>query len=390
MVSKALRGMPEIQETMLHTGQHYDLQMSQVFFAELDIPAPAYDLGIGSGTHGRQTGRMLEEIEKVLLAEKPDWVLVYGDTNSTLAGALAAAKLNIPVAHVEAGLRSFNRRMPEEVNRVLTDHVSTLLFAPTALAMANLAREGIDHDGTLLVGDVMYDAALYYGSLASRQSTVLEQLNIRPKEYVLATIHRAENTDSDARLQTILTGLSKIALDIPVVFPLHPRTRSAMLVAVGAATNGIRFVEPVSYLDMAMLEKNSRVIITDSGGIQKEAFFFSVPCITVRDETEWNELVEMGWNRLAPPTNPANLATAFKLALAQTPRSTHNPYGDGHSAERIVNHLLDWGRKPIPSSRVVLKPAVSSVHVNLTACGDRETVATFDFTNSRLSTGKTT
>jgi len=362
MVSKALRCTPEIEETIVHTGQHYDRNMSQVFFAELDIPAPAYDLGIGSGTHGRQTGRMLEEIEKILLQEKPDWVVVYGDTNSTLAGALAAAKLNIPLAHVEAGLRSFNRKMPEEKNRVLTDHVSDLLFAPTSSALANLAREGIDHSGALLVGDVMYDASLYYGDKASRQSRVLEQLDIRPRQYILATVHRAENTNCEDRLRTILTSLRGVSRDIPVVFPIHPRTHKAMLKAEGctALANGIQFTEPVSYLDMAMLEKNARVIVTDSGGIQKEAFFFCVPCITLRGETEWQELIDMGWNRLAPPTDPANLESALKLALVETPTSTGNPYGDGHSAERIVRHLLEWGsHKAASSSWVVPEPAVS-------------------------------
>jgi UDP-GlcNAc3NAcA epimerase len=362
MVSRALRCRPEIEESIVHTGQHYDRNMSQVFFAELDIPAPAYELGIGSGTHGSQTGRMLEEIEKVLLQERPDWVVVYGDTNSTLAGALAAAKLNIPLAHVEAGLRSFNRTMPEEKNRVLTDHVSDLLFAPTSLALANLAREGLDHSGALLVGDVMYDAALYYGDRAGRQSRVLEQLKIRPGQYILATVHRAENTNSEERLRTILTGLRRISHDIPVVFPIHPRTQKAMLEAEGCTdlANGIQFTEPVSYLDMAMLEKNARAIVTDSGGMQKEAFFFCVPCITLRGETEWQELIDMGWNRLAPPTDPANLQSALELALVKTPTSTGNPYGDGHSAERIVNHLLEWGpHKPASSSCVVPEPAVS-------------------------------
>lgn len=362
MVSKALRSRPEIEESIVHTGQHYDRNMSQVFFAELDIPAPAYELGIGSGTHGSQTGRMLEEIEKVLLQEKPDWVVVYGDTNSTLAGALAAAKLNIPVAHVEAGLRSFNRKMPEETNRVLTDHVSDLLFAPTSSALANLAREGIDHSGALLVGDVMYDAALYYGDRAGRQSRVLEQLKIRSGQYILATVHRAENTNSEDRLRTILTSLRRVSHDIPVVFPIHPRTQKAMVEAEGciALANGIQFTEPVSYLDMAMLEKNARVVVTDSGGIQKEAFFFRVPCITLRGETEWQELIDLGWNRLAPPTDPASLESALELALAKTPTSTSNPYGDGHSAERIVRHLLEWGpHKAASSSCVVPEPAVS-------------------------------
>ena len=361
MVSKALRSTPEIEETIVHTGQHYDRNMSQVFFAELDIPAPAYDLGIGSGTHGSQTGRMLEEIENVLLQEKPDWVVVYGDTNSTLAGALAAAKLNIPLAHVEAGLRSFNRKMPEEKNRVVTDHVSDLLFAPTSSALANLAREGIDHSGALLVGDVMYDAALYYGDRASRQSKVLEQLNLRPGQYILATVHRAENTNSEGRLRIILSSLRRVSHELPVVFPIHPRTQKAMLKAEGcsALANGIQFTEPVSYLDMAMLEKNARVIVTDSGGIQKEAFFFCVPCITLRGETEWQELIDMGWNRLAPPTDQVNLESALKLALGETPTRTRNPYGDGHSAERIVRHLLEWGsHKAASSSCIVPEPAV--------------------------------
>lgn len=343
IVSKALRSIPDISEILVHTGQHYDDNLSQVFFAELGIPDPVYNLGVGSGTHGSQTGRMLEGIEKVLLEERPDWVLVYGDTNSTLAGALAASKLHVSVAHVEAGLRSFNRKMPEEINRVLTDHVSDLLFAPTNLAVKNLLREGIGDDRSQLVGDVMYDAALCYGTLAERHSSILDRLNLRPKDYILATVHRAENTDSQDRLRAIVAGLSRATIAMPVVFPIHPRTWNVLAKEQGLVrvTDGIQFIDPVGYLDMTMLERNARLIVTDSGGVQKEAFFFSVPCVTLRTETEWQELIEMGWNRLAPPVDSGAVESAVQLALTETPTCRQNPYGDGHAAERIAQHLLD-------------------------------------------------
>jgi len=329
-------GQP-IQEVLVHTGQHYDYEMSQVFFEELSLKAPDYHLGVGSGTHGYQTGEMLRRIEEVLLREKPDWVMVYGDTNSTLAGALAAAKLHIPVAHVEAGLRSFNRRMPEEINRVLTDHMSTLLFCPTERAVENLRREGIT-EGVHLVGDVMYDAALQYTELAERKSCVLETLGLEQKEYALATVHRAENTDAHERLSGILRGLERIAGEgLPVVFPLHPRT-AKKLRRLGVALNGVRVLEPVSYLDMLVLEKNARVILTDSGGVQKEAFFFRVPCVTLREETEWVETVEAGWNTLVgcDPKRIVQEALEARVGVESV-----WPYGDGRAGERVCRVLED-------------------------------------------------
>jgi len=287
-----------ISEIIVHTGQHYDENMNDLFFKELEIPEPDYNLGIGSGNHGEQTGRMLIEIEKIMLKEKPDLVIVYGDTNSTLAGALAASKLHIKLAHVEAGLRSFNKRMPEEINRVLTDHVSDILFCPTQTAVENLKNEGIII-GVYLVGDVMFDALLHFSKISDMKSNVLERLNIKPKEYYLATIHRAENTDNYERLKNILTAFSK--MDEMVVFPIHPRTRK-MINYYGLddliRKDNIKVIDPVGYLDMLKLERNAKAILTDSGGVQKEAFWLKVPCITLRDETEWIETVNLGWNRL--------------------------------------------------------------------------------------------
>ncbi|MCU1307527.1 MAG: UDP-N-acetylglucosamine 2-epimerase [Acidobacteriaceae bacterium] len=346
VVSKAFSLSPEIDELIIHTGQHYDENMSDVFFQELDIAKPAYNLGIGSGLHGFQSGRMLEAIESMLLEEAPDWVLVYGDTNSTLAGALAAAKLHIPVAHVEAGLRSFDRRMPEEINRVVADHTSDLLFVPTKTALQNLRREGLPDSAIHVVGDVMYDAAIYFGSKANARSQILDEFGLRSGEYVLATLHRAENTDNVDRLSSILEGLAQIAREVPVVLPIHPRTRK-VLVANGIVreiSQRVRLIEPVGYLEMMMLEKNARLIATDSGGVQKEAYFHGVPCVTFRDRTEWVELIEMGWNRLAPPVSPATMISGLRDGLESTPRSTQTPYGDGHAAERIVQILLEKGR----------------------------------------------
>jgi UDP-GlcNAc3NAcA epimerase len=287
-----------INEIIVHTGQHYDENMNDLFFKELEIPDPDYNLGIGSGNHGEQTGRMLIEIEKIILKEKPNLVIVYGDTNSTLAGALAASKLHIKLAHVEAGLRSFNKRMPEEINRVLTDHVSDILFCPTQTAVENLKNEGITN-GVYLVGDVMFDALLHFSKISDMKSNILERLNINQKEYYLATIHRAENTDDHERLKNILTAISK--MDEIVVFPIHPRTRK-MVNYYGLngllKNNNVKVIDPVGYLDMLKLEKNAKAILTDSGGVQKEAFWLKVPCITLRDETEWIETVNLGWNRL--------------------------------------------------------------------------------------------
>ena len=339
VVSRALRKVPGVSEVLVHTGQHYDDNMSRVFFEELEIPEPDHHLGVGSGSHGAQTGRMLEAIERVLLTEKPDWVLVYGDTNSTLAGALAAVKLHVPVAHVEAGLRSFNRRMAEEVNRVVTDHVADLLFAPSKAAAENLDREGIPRERVHLVGDVMYDAALYYGAKAETTSRILERLELKPKEYILATVHRAENTDASARLRAIFGGLMRVANEWPVVLPLHPRTRQA-LEREGLLTEAervLRIIPAAGYLDMMMLEKHAWLIATDSGGVQKEAYFYRVPCVTLREETEWVELVELGWNRLAPPLSAEAVAEGMTAALQLGGGKAVQVYGDGRSTELIVH-----------------------------------------------------
>ncbi|WP_414578366.1 non-hydrolyzing UDP-N-acetylglucosamine 2-epimerase [Anabaena sp. CCY 9402-a] len=342
-VSRKLQSHPDIQEVLVHTGQHYDENMSDVFFQELEIPVPEYHLGIGSHTHGMQTGRMLAEIEQVLLKELPDWVLVYGDTNSTLAGTIAAVKLHIPVAHVEAGLRSFNRRMPEEINRVLTDHAANLLFAPTTAAVENLRQEGIAPEKIHLVGDVMYDAAIEYGIKAELKSSILDHLGLTPQKYILTTIHRAENTDDPKRLEAIFTGLIAISRNIPVVLPLHPRTRAALSRTElwESAGQSLQLIEPVGYLDMVMLEKNAQLIATDSGGVQKEAFFYRVPCVTLREETEWVELVQLGWNRLLPPVGSSNVANGISDALLSISGNEvpNHLYGGGFAALKIVQLL---------------------------------------------------
>ena len=284
-ISRVLRSQyaSQVQEILVHTGQHFDENMSNVFFDELDIPAPKYNLEISGGNHGAMTGRMLEAVENVLLVERPDWVMIYGDTNSTLAGALAAAKLHLPVAHVEAGLRSFNMRMPEEINRILADRLSTQLFCPTQIAVDNLKSEGVTK-GVHNVGDVMYDVALFYRDRARQQSQVLVQLGLKPWGFALATCHRAENTDDPQRLRAILGALAEIARQLPMVLPLHPRTRKVIADnGLEGALGKITVVDPLSFLDMVCLEQSSKVVLTDSGGVQKEAFFYGVPCITMRD-----------------------------------------------------------------------------------------------------------
>lgn len=332
VVSRALTARG-VLETLVHTGQHFDANMSDVFFDELQIPRPAHYLGIGGGSHGQNTGRMIEAIERVLLVEKPDWVLIYGDTDSTLAAALAAVKLHIPVAHVEAGLRSFNRKMPEEINRVLTDHAASLLFAPTETAVKHLADEGIAGASVQCVGDVMFDVALFYGAKAEAKSAILSTLGLVPNTYALATIHRAENTDDVNRFRSIFDGFAQFGGNI--VLPLHPRTR-AKLTSVGLTVpDNVRLIEPVSYLDMVMLEKSAVLIATDSGGVQKEAFFHRVPCVTLRDETEWMELVKSGWNCLASPTDPASVAQAMVAAKGNVGELV-TPYGDGDAAGKIA------------------------------------------------------
>ncbi|MBU1276230.1 MAG: UDP-N-acetylglucosamine 2-epimerase (non-hydrolyzing) [Proteobacteria bacterium] len=349
-VSRALAAAPGLEEILLHTGQHFDAGMSQVFFDEMEIPRPKYNLGIGGGTHGQNTGRMIEAIEGVLLQESPDWVMVYGDTDSTLAGALAAAKLQIPLAHVEAGLRSYNRSMPEEINRVLTDHAAQVLFVPTELAVKNLAREGIAGEKVRLVGDVMYDAALFYGQKAERQSGILDQLGLSRGNYLLATVHRPENTDDPRRLAGIMRAFEQIAGEIPVVFPVHPRTRQKLgkdgLQPAGSAAlrpGAPCLIQPVGYLDMVMLEKNAAVIATDSGGVQREAFFHRVPCVILRQETEWVELVELGWSRLARALDPADVTAKIEQARAATPGRSASPYGQGDSAQKIARFFQERG-----------------------------------------------
>lgn len=338
-VSRALAVREDVNEVLVHTGQHFDENMSQVFFDELEIPRPDYNLEIFGGSHGAMTGQMLERIEIVIQNERPDWVLVYGDTNSTLAGALAAVKLHVPVAHVEAGLRSFNRAMPEEINRVVTDHASNRLFTPTETATRNLANEGIPAERIEQVGDVMYDAALFYGDKSEQRSDVLVRHGLKRKGYILATIHRQENTDDRQRLEAIFQGLAEVASEQPVVLPLHPRTRIRLeAFNLSDLLDGLRVIPPCGYLDMVMLERNAHVVVTDSGGVQKEAYFHGVPCVTLRSETEWVELIEMGWNVLVPP-----LSGNIRQAVAQVrPRATASgsPYGEGDAAQRIVRTLV--------------------------------------------------
>ncbi|MCI2397792.1 UDP-N-acetylglucosamine 2-epimerase (non-hydrolyzing) [Aliiroseovarius subalbicans] len=344
-VSRAISATKGVNEILVHTGQHYDANMSDIFFQEMGIPTPAYQLDISGGSHGQMTGRMLEQLEAIMLKEQPDAVLVYGDTNSTMAGALAAAKLNIPLAHVEAGLRSFNCRMPEEVNRVLTDHCASLLLTPTDTATQNLAEEGITGDQVVQVGDVMYDAALFFGRLAGEHSNLLETSGVDVGRFVLATIHRQENTDDPERLRAVFEGLEKVARTLPVVVPLHPRTKGRLEDAgMLNLTDNLKTVAPLGYIEMVAHERAAAVIVTDSGGVQKEAFFYGVPCVTLRDETEWVELVEAGWNRLVPPLNAAIIAQAVSQAVG-TKGQNVTPYGAGDASERIVSTLLRFLRK---------------------------------------------
>lgn len=346
-----------IQEILVHTGQHYDYMMDKVFFEELKLPRPDYHLGVGSGSHGKQTGNMLERIEIVLQKERPERVLVYGDTNSTLAGALAAAKLKIPVAHVEAGLRSYNPAMPEEINRLATDHLSTFLFCPTNQAVRNLSKEGIKDGGTRTVrnvGDVMYDSILYYSEMADRKSTILRDLNlvpakdshisqsaIRSPSYYLATLHRAENTDDPKRLKSILKALNELGRNTPTVLPLHPRTKKMIKVHhLFSESKNIRFVEPVSYLDMLKLEKYAKGILTDSGGIQKEAYWLRVPCFTLRNETEWMETVKGGWNVLVGMGAKGIIRKVSHAEGRRKYPKQHKIFGDGKAGQKIIRILM--------------------------------------------------
>jgi len=361
-----------IREILVHTGQHYDYLMDKVFFEELKLPRPDYHLGVGSGSHAVQTGKMLEGVERVLGKEKPEITIVYGDTNSTLAGALAAAKLNIPVGHVEAGLRSYRRSMPEETNRLLTDHLSTLLFCPTTKAVRNLSMEGIRNgDKTVVknVGDVMYDSILYYSQLAEKKSTILADLNLvnlqsatrhAPRRvhgspephmvqgalqispYYVATLHRAENTDNPSRLKSILRALREIGKDFPVVLPLHPRTKKMMRVqGLIKEVRGIQLIDPVPYLDMLKLEKHAKVILTDSGGVQKEAYWFRVPCITLRDETEWTETIRSGSNVLVGTDSDSIVKETKRQKGGRLPASKTEIFGDGKASQEIIQVLFD-------------------------------------------------
>ena len=344
------KGDSQLRHTLVHTGQHYDRNLSDVFFEQMPLPKPKYNLGVGSATHGKQTGQLLISLEEVLLREQSDVVMVYGDTNSTLAGALAAAKLGMTVAHVEAGLRSFNRAMPEEINRVLTDHMSDLLFCPTTTAVKHLADEGVTK-GVQLSGDVMLDAVLAFQRIANKKSRILAKLGLAQNDYILFTVHRAENTDSEANLVSIFQLLAKTRY--PVVFPIHPRTRirttqvsslQALLKTISQAPN-VLMIDPVSYLDMLTLESHARVVMTDSGGVQKEAYFLGVPCLTLRNETEWVETLEGGWNRLVDVSSDQAhpLLDSLWNKNGVYPSSSRNlsSFGAGHAAEVLIRQLVD-------------------------------------------------
>ncbi|MBU1105892.1 MAG: UDP-N-acetylglucosamine 2-epimerase (non-hydrolyzing) [Candidatus Riflebacteria bacterium] len=348
-----LNACEPIQEQIIHTGQHYDQNMSDIFFDEMQIPRPHYQLAVGSGSHALQTGQMLIKLEEAMMLENPDMVLIYGDTNSTLAGALAAAKLHIPVAHVEAGLRSFNHNMPEEINRILADRVSSLLLCPTVEAVKNLASEGIPcprlKAKVVNTGDVMNDAAIFYAKLSN--SSWLEQNKLLPHQYILATIHRAESTDNPENLKNLMAALDMISRKhYPIVWPMHPRTRNLISsnpeLSKLLATSAFKAIEPIGYLDMVCAEKHARLIVTDSGGVQKEAFFHKVLCVTMRTETEWVELVEAGWNMIAG-LEPEKIVAAVEQMLMIDPQKLPWPdlYGLGNAGQNIVKELIKWSRE---------------------------------------------
>jgi UDP-GlcNAc3NAcA epimerase len=344
VVSSHLRAHPEIRETLIHTGQHYSQAMSDIFFDQLDIPKPDINLGVGKASPATQIGRMLIALEPVLGSGSFDWVFVYGDTNTTLAGALAAVKAGIPLAHVEAGLRSYDRRMPEETNRLAADHLADLLFTPTETADANLLNENITATRISRVGDVMYDSVLYYREKARVASNILDTLGLRQKDFLLCTIHRADNTDNPHNLETILRSMELVSEKIDIIIPLHPRTQAAIDKHQfgGRLSPRVHIIEPVSYLDMLQLEENARLIATDSGGVQKEAFFLGVPCVILRYETEWSELVEKGCHTLAPPEDAQTLTRLILASLSQPAHKISSTaiFGDGHAAEKIRDALL--------------------------------------------------
>ncbi len=340
MFSRIVAKHAGFEEYIVHTGQHYDKKMSQVFFDEMKIPKPNINLKIGSGTHAEITGQMMIALEKEMLKEKPDIVLVYGDTNSTLAGALTTAKLNIPIAHIEAGLRSFNNSMPEEINRIITDRLSSLLFCPTKIAVENLSRENIK-DGVFNVGDIMFDATLAFAESA-KKTIVLEKYKLNSKEYILATLHRVENTDCKERLENILLAFAELAKSIKLILPLHPRTDKMIKhFNLNKYCSNLILIEPVSFLEIHKLEMNAKVIMTDSGGIQKEAYFHKTPCITLREETEWVETVNSGWNILTG-------ANYIKILLAYENIKTGYDiieYGDGNTASKILKEIFNYLQK---------------------------------------------
>lgn len=349
----------QITEIIVHTGQHYDPAMSQVFFEELLIPQPNYNLNVGSGTHGVQTAKMIEGIEKILIKEKPDWIVLYGDTNSTLAGAIAASKIHVPIAHIEAGLRSYNKAMPEEINRIMCDHSSTLLFSPTSTGYNNLMQEGFSANVTQKAsvnaphvyhcGDVMFDNLLHFSTIANRNITILHDLKLKPNSYILATVHRDSNTDVPKRLHTILRSINTISLEhnLAVVLPLHPRTRKILaqpqhqaLMSELSTNTHFHIIEPLSYLEMIAIQHNAHIIMTDSGGIQKEAFFFAKPCIILRNETEWTELVTCGMATLCDADGD-KIMTAFNVFNNKKITELPNLYGNGAAAQFILGKLLN-------------------------------------------------
>lgn len=339
-LSRALKD-DNMEEVLVHTGQHFDENMAEIFFREMEIPQPKYNLGINSLSHGAMTGRMLEEIEKVLLIEKPSAVVVFGDTNSTIAGALAASKLHIPVAHVEAGLRSFNMRMPEEINRILTDRISNFLFCPTETAVKNLEAEGFATFNSKIenIGDVMYDVALYYSQYSVKKSTILNNLSLNNKPFILATLHRQENTDDPKRLNAILGAFNELSQDYNIVLPLHPRTKNIIV----KENIKLEFspIDPVGYFDMIELLKHCKLVVSDSGGLQKEAFFFEKHCLVTRDETEWTELIELGYNYMVGANRRLIIQKVSDIANMKSSNFAAKPYGDGNAAKRIAIYLKE-------------------------------------------------
>lgn len=340
-ISARIAETENLEEIIIHTGQHYDAGMSDIFFTELNIPKEKYNLEIGSGSQGAQTGRMMEKLEEVLHEEKPDCVLTYGDTNSTIAAAITAVKSHIPIVHIEAGMRSFNRKMPEEINRVITDHVAELNFCSNETAVQNLKNEGRGHTA-ILVGDVMIDCCRVFGELADKNSDVLSNLKLNPDEYLVVTCHRAENTNDPERLRSIIQSINDLSSSFPVLCSVHPRLKSYMEKYSLTFADAVLTTEPLGYLDMLALQKNARVLLTDSGGMQKEAFFFGTPCVTMRDETEWTDTVELGWNAIVGADARKIEESVKQFSTTKPAVPDCSPYGDGYAAEKIISHLKSW------------------------------------------------